>query len=153
MTGYELLVRYDKLGEVEKKSMVTEIKSKIASYVDSKRKSRGYYGSSTPTLDLSVANDPEKLLTYIKNNKPSYRYYGSEVYNILDYIGEDEFKKNSRDMFILIKVDAREGEESCWVTEIGMEEISSLWELLKGDREKFWLFPYPKSHQRRRPKT
>jgi hypothetical protein len=93
VTGYELLVRYDKLGEVEKKSMVTEIKSKIASYVDSKRKSRGYYGSSTPTLDLSVANDPEKLLTYIKNNKPSYRYYGSEVYNILDYIGEDEFKK------------------------------------------------------------
>ena len=93
VTGYELLVRYDKLGEVEKKSMVTEIKSKIASYVDSKRKSRGYYGSSTPTLDLSVANDPEKLLTYIKNNKPSYRYYGSEVYNILDYIGEDEFKR------------------------------------------------------------
>ena len=90
VTGYELLVKYKDLGEVEKKTLEKGIREKIESYVSSRRKR--YYGSS-PTMDLSTAQDPEKLLQYIKNNKPSYRYYGSEVYNILDYIGEDEFKR------------------------------------------------------------
>ena len=46
-------------------------------------------------------------------------------------------------MYILIKVDAREGEESCWVTEIGMNEISSLWELLKEIEKNSGYFPTP----------
>jgi hypothetical protein len=46
-------------------------------------------------------------------------------------------------MFILIKVDAREGEESCWVTEIGMDEISILWELLKEIEKNSGYFPTP----------
>ena len=95
VTGHELLVRYDKLADPEKKTMEREIRDKIQTYVQNRR-TRRYYNSSTstsPTLDLSVANDPEKLLTYIKNNKPSYRYYGSEIYNIIDYVGEDEFKR------------------------------------------------------------
>jgi hypothetical protein len=90
VTGNELLVKYDKLGENEKKIMEREIRDKIREYVDSRRK--GYYGSSLP-LDLSIARDPEKLLEYMKNNKPSYRYYGNDVYNILDYLGESEFKR------------------------------------------------------------
>jgi hypothetical protein len=90
VTGHELLVKYDDLKEEDKKKLDKEMKGKIESYVKNKR-GRSYI--STPQMDLSTAQDPEKLLTYIKNNKPSYRYYGSDVYNILDYIGEDKFKE------------------------------------------------------------
>jgi hypothetical protein len=92
VTGYELLVRYDKLGEVEKKTMEREIRDKIQTYVQNRRTNR-YYNSTSPILDLAIARDPERLLAYIKNNKPTYRYYGSDVYNVIDYIGEDEFKR------------------------------------------------------------
>ena len=92
VTGHELLVKYDSLKEEDKKKLDKEMKDKIESYVKSKR-GRGYYGSSTPQMDLSTAQNPEKLLTYIKNNKPSYRYYGGDVYTVLDYIGEDKFKE------------------------------------------------------------
>ena len=93
VTGYELLIKYDSLKEEDKKKLDKEMKDKIESYVNSKRRRGGYYGTSTPQMDLSTAQDPEKLLTYIKNNKPSYRYYGSDVYNVLEYIGEDKFKE------------------------------------------------------------
>ena len=93
VTGHELLVKYDDLKEEDKKKLDEEMKDKIELYVRSKRGKGGYYGSSTPQMDLSTAQDPEKLLTYIKNNKPSYRYYRSDVYNVLDYIGEDKFKE------------------------------------------------------------
>jgi hypothetical protein len=96
VTGYELLVKYDSLKEEDKKKLNKEIKDKIEFYVSIKRgKGKGvYYGSSTPQMDLSTAQDPEKLLTYIKNNKPSYlSYYGCDIYNVLDYIGEDKFKE------------------------------------------------------------
>lgn len=89
--GHELLVKYDCLKEEDKKKLDKEMKDKIEFYVKSKRGRS--YGSSTPQMDLSTAQNPEKLLTYIKNNKPSYRYYGSDVYNVLDYIGEDKFKE------------------------------------------------------------
>jgi hypothetical protein len=92
VTGHELLVKYDSLKEEDKKKLDKEMKDKIKSYVESKR-GRRYYGSSTSQMDLSTAQDPEKLLTYIKNNKPSYRYYGGDVYTVLDYIGEDKFKE------------------------------------------------------------
>ena len=46
-------------------------------------------------------------------------------------------------MFILIKVDAREGEESSWVTEIKEDEISRLWELLKEIEKNSGYFPTP----------
>lgn len=93
VTGYELLVRYDGLKEEDKKMLDKEMKNRIESYVKSKRGRSGFYGSSTPQMDLSTARNPEKLLTYIKNNKPSYRYYGSDIYNVLNYIGEDKFKE------------------------------------------------------------
>ena len=93
VTGHELLVKYDKLGKNEKMHMESEIRNKIQLYVQNRRTNKGYYSRSSPTLELSVARDPEKLLQYIKNNKPSYRYYGSDVYNVIDYIGEDEFKR------------------------------------------------------------
>ena len=95
VTGNELLVKYDELGENEKKTMEREICDKIREYVNNRRRGTAgyYYGSSCPPLDLSIARDPEKLLEYIKNNKPSYRYYGSDVHNILDYLGESEFKR------------------------------------------------------------
>jgi hypothetical protein len=90
VTGHELLIKYDDLKEEDKKKLDKEMKDKIESYVKSRR---GYYGSSTPQMDLSTAQDPEKLLTYIKNNNPSYRYCRSDVYNVLNYIGEDKFKE------------------------------------------------------------
>lgn len=44
-------------------------------------------------------------------------------------------------MYILIKVDAREGEESCWVTEIGEHEACEVWELLKEIEKNSGYFP------------
>ena len=92
VTGHELLVRYDKLADPEKKTMEREIRDKIQTYVQNRRTNR-YYNSTSPILDLAIARDPERLLAYIKNNKPTYRYYGSDVYNVIDYVGEDEFKR------------------------------------------------------------
>lgn len=46
-------------------------------------------------------------------------------------------------MYILIKVDAKEGEESSWVTEIEEDEISRLWELLKEIEKNSGYFPTP----------
>jgi hypothetical protein len=46
-------------------------------------------------------------------------------------------------MYIFIKVDAREGEESSWVTEIVEDEIFGLWELLKEIEKNSGYFPTP----------
>lgn len=44
-------------------------------------------------------------------------------------------------MFLLVKVDAREGEESCWVTEVSEEEAGDLWELGKEIEKNSGYFP------------
>lgn len=44
-------------------------------------------------------------------------------------------------MFILIKVDAREGEESCWLTEIEEKEARELWDLVKNIEKNSGYFP------------
>lgn len=93
VTGYELMVKYEDLEGIGKSTMENEIKNRITSYVDNRRSRSSYYGSSTASLDLSTANNPEKLLAFLNSNKPSYRYYGNDIYNVLDYIGEDEFKR------------------------------------------------------------
>ena len=46
-------------------------------------------------------------------------------------------------MYIFIKVDAREGEESSWVTEIGEHEACEVWELLKEIEKNSGYFPTP----------
>ena len=46
-------------------------------------------------------------------------------------------------MFILIKVDAREGEESSWVTEISVDEACEVWKLLKEVEKNSGYFPTP----------
>lgn len=46
-------------------------------------------------------------------------------------------------MFLLIKVDAIEGEEGCWLTEVGENEVSSLWEILKEIEKNSGYFPSP----------
>ena len=46
-------------------------------------------------------------------------------------------------MFILIKVDAREGEESSWVTEISVNEVCKVWKLLKEVEKNSGYFPTP----------
>ena len=55
-------------------------------------------------------------------------------------------------MFILIKVDAREGEESCWVTEIGEHEAYEVWELLKEIEKNSGYFPTPNHIKERDPR-
>ena len=44
-------------------------------------------------------------------------------------------------MYILIKVDAREGEESCWLTEISIEEARKVWSLVKEIEKNSGYFP------------
>ncbi len=46
-------------------------------------------------------------------------------------------------MFILIKVDAREGEEGSWVTEIEEKEACKVWKLLKEIEKNSGYFPTP----------
>lgn len=47
-------------------------------------------------------------------------------------------------MFLLIKVDAREGEESCWMTEISEKEVYEVWRLLKEVKKNSGYFPTSK---------
>jgi hypothetical protein len=44
-------------------------------------------------------------------------------------------------MYVLIKVDAVEGEEGSWITEIGDSEVRDLWELLKEIEKNSGYFP------------
>ena len=44
-------------------------------------------------------------------------------------------------MFFLIKVDAREGEESCWLTEIEETDLEEMIDLLKEIRKNSGYFP------------
>lgn len=46
-------------------------------------------------------------------------------------------------MYIFIRVDAREGEESGWLTEISVEEANILWGLLKEIEKNSGYFPTP----------
>lgn len=83
------LVDRNELTEENRRLFDKEFIRIIEGYVSNRRSS--YYSSQK--LDISVARNPEKFLEYLKNNKPTYRYYGSEIYGVLDYLGEDEFKK------------------------------------------------------------
>ena len=78
------------MDETNRKAFDQEMRGVIQDYVKIKR-SRSY--SSLPSIDLTTAKDPEKFITYLKANKPRYRYYGNSIYNVLEYLGEDEFKK------------------------------------------------------------
>ena len=46
-------------------------------------------------------------------------------------------------MYLLIRVDAREGEESCWLTEIEQAELYEMWGLLKDIEKNSGYFPTP----------
>lgn len=89
ITGKELLIARENLDETNRKAFDQEMRGVIQDYVKNYR-GRSY---SSPSIDLTTAKDPEKFITYLKANKPSYRYYGSSIYNVLEYLGEEEFKK------------------------------------------------------------
>jgi len=91
ITGHELLIDYNKLGEEEKTLFKEQAKNIIENYVSNRM--RYTTPSGVPSLNFKIAKDPDKLLEYLNATKPTY--CGAYIYNVLDYFGEEEFKKIS----------------------------------------------------------
>ena len=50
---------------------------------------KGRYNTQISVL----AKDPDKFTEYLRSNKSTYGYYEKDIFGVLEYLGEEEFKK------------------------------------------------------------
>ena len=82
-SDYPILIDREKLNEAGRDILDSLMIKIVKIFVEQKRYDRV----------LVLAKDPDKFTEYLKSSKSTYRYFGNEIFGVLEYLGEEEFKK------------------------------------------------------------
>lgn len=84
-SDYPVLIDREKLKEVGRDVLDNLMIKIVQGFVEQK----GRYNTQISVL----AKDPDKFTEYLRSNKSTYGYYEKDIFGVLEYLGEEEFKK------------------------------------------------------------